>query len=187
MLCWWCAHPPPEGKEFIHMPYKYKNNVFETMGQFCSWECMKSFAVKEYNQGVSGRICTLISLMRSKTGIPSSNTIKSAPKRFCLKEFGGDITIEEFRSKNSNIVYNNLPIYKNFIVPTTYTKSEQKYTEPININNTDEKLLMINSSSGINEPLKLKRNKPIKKHTTTNLETSLGIKKKSSFLSVGGL
>ena len=49
------------------------------------------------------------------------------------------------------------------------------------------KLDSINNSTGHNEPLKLKRNKPLKRDTENNLEKTLGLfTKKKSPLAVSG-
>ena len=45
--CWWCCHPFPGPS--LHYPYKYDERTkhFTTTGHFCSWECMKSYALDQ--------------------------------------------------------------------------------------------------------------------------------------------
>lgn len=91
MLCWWCCHAIV--KEPLHLPYKLKNDQFFTKGQFCSWECMKAYSLKNDDL----RNCNLITLYRKRV-YGSIDYLKSAPSRFTLAAFGGTLSIEEFRS-----------------------------------------------------------------------------------------
>jgi len=77
------------------MPYEFKNNQFKTMGQFCTWGCVKAFNMErdKYNQNI---VVDLITLYR-KRAYGEIKPLKSAPSRFALKAFGGTMTIEEFR------------------------------------------------------------------------------------------
>lgn len=94
ILCWWCCHQI-EG-DVLHMPYALKGNVFHTRGQFCSWECMKAFNVKNETY-TTCRIADLITLYRKRV-YDRIEPIVSAPDRYTLEAFGGTMTIEEFRS-----------------------------------------------------------------------------------------
>jgi hypothetical protein len=90
-------------------------------------------------------------------------SIKPAPYRFSLKEFGGDLTIEEFRKNNTVDLekpkdVNACPAVNNLI--------------PI-ISNT-KKMDEIKNSSSNNNALKLKRTKPLKR-SHNNLESALGL------------
>jgi hypothetical protein len=91
--CWWCCHEIPG--ESLGMPYEFKNNQFKTMGQFCTWGCVKAFNMErdKYNQNI---VVDLITLYR-KRAYGEIKPLKSAPSRFALKAFGGTMTIEEFR------------------------------------------------------------------------------------------
>lgn len=141
--CWWCCYPFEW--ESLHFPYDFVSNVFHTTGHFCSWGCMKAYAIER------GKLdaCSYITLMRKRMEgkiIP----IRTAPKRYCLEMFGGDVTIEEFRS--------DIPITLKIpgeIYQTHIATREQK-TESI---------------------LNLKREKPLARKNG-KLETSLGIIRK---------
>ena len=46
--CWWCTLEI-KGEE-LHLPYKQdKCGKIHTMGKFCSWECIKTYNLKENN------------------------------------------------------------------------------------------------------------------------------------------
>lgn len=162
MWCWWCCH------EFngtpLNMPYKHdeKRNTFITSGTFCSWSCMKTYALDTYGINRGSIICGNMIMMRKKL-FGKLGSIKPAPKRLRLVEFGGDLTIEQFRE---NLLVDDGP-------------PEEAHTEPVPnivvpvVSNTS-KMYEIKSASSKNEPLRLKREKPLKRDQN-NLESVLGL------------
>lgn len=99
-LCWWCCHEIPG--TVLHMPIKYKSNAWTTRGQFCSWECMKS-----YNNKLEGKYASLIMGYR-KQMCGKIEPIRSAPDKMTLVGFGGRLTIDEFR-KGCTYAWVSLP------------------------------------------------------------------------------
>lgn len=162
MWCWWCCHDF-EGTP-LNMPFKHdeRRNTFHTTGNFCSWSCMKSYALERYGLSRGGLICGNIVMMRKKK-YNQIGPIKPAPHRFSLKEFGGDLTIEEFRKNNT----------------VDEVKSNEVRTQPVVdklipiISNT-KKMDEIKNSTLNNNALKLKRTKPLKR-SHNNLESALGL------------
>lgn len=169
LCCWWCCHPSETA--FLHMPYDqdHSSKLYKTVGNFCSWECMKAYAIDKYPSHRSGTICMYIRCIRK------SNTILTcAPSRWSLNMFGGPFTIEEFRSKNNKEVLCIMPdcnrVSHLVIEQPTHTNYKPSSGE------LQEKMNCINKSSTVNEPLKLKRNKPLKRtNKANNLEISLGL------------
>ncbi len=94
--CWWCCHPIPTDVPVLHMPYALKNDQFLTKGQFCSWECMKTYNVRNESY-TSCRIADLITLYRKRV-YGHIESVAMAPDRYTLEAFGGPLSIEEFRS-----------------------------------------------------------------------------------------
>ena len=96
MWCWWCCHDFDTTP--LSMPYKHdeRRNKFYTAGHFCSWSCMKSYAIDKYGLSRGGLICGNIVMMRKKL-FNQIGHVKPAPNRFNLKVFGGELTIEAFR------------------------------------------------------------------------------------------
>ena len=146
------------------MPYKYDDlrNKFYTAGNYCSWSCMKSHAIDKYGVNKGSIVCGNIVMMRKKM-YNQIGSVKCAPNRFKLKEFGGDLTIEEFRENLTKDVtkpepINTAPVVNNLI--------------PI-ISNT-KKMDEIKNATTNNNALKLKRNKPLKRNHN-NLESALGL------------
>ena len=170
LVCWWCCHPPPGS--FLNMPIKQKRDTrtYTTVGNFCSWECMKAYALDKYNIHTAGIICMYIRCMREERTL-----VKAAPSRLTLKCFGGPLTIEEFRKNSSSTIRVNLPCMDHKI----YDIVEQKKQVQSNSECSENKMKYINSATCENDSLRMKRNKPLKRDTIkNNLEHSLGIIKK---------
>ncbi len=172
MWCWWCCH------EFdttaLKLPYKYdyRTEKYDTCGQFCSWSCMKTFTLDKYGVTRGGQImCNIVTMRKKLYGI--CDRIRAAPDRYSLKEFGGHLTIKEFRMGET--------------VDTGEQKTQDISVTKVNtaefikripiIQNT--KLEDIKTSVGTNEPLRLKRPKPLKRDQN-NLEKTLGITRKKT-------
>ncbi len=162
MWCWWCCHTF-EGTP-LNMPYKHdeRRNKFYTSGNFCSWSCMKTYVIDKYGCNRGGLICGNMVMMRRKL-FNKIGTIKKAPPKQKLIQFGGDMTIEQFRE--NNVVDEEEP--------------KEIETEPVReivipIFDNVQKMKDIKSSTGKNETLRLKREKPLKRNEN-NLESVLGL------------
>jgi hypothetical protein len=162
MWCWWCCHDF-KGTP-LSMPYKYyeRQNKFMTTGAFCSWNCMKTYALDTYGINRGSIICGNMIMMRKKL-YGKLGSIKPAPKKHRLVEFGGDMTIEEFRK--------NLLVDEETPAPIL---SEPVPNNIIPVVPNSTKMYEINKATGNNEPLRLKRNKPLKRDQN-NLESVLGL------------
>jgi len=95
ILCWWCCHsfntiPIPCPIEYDEIRNRYKVN-----GIFCSWSCAAAYSVKEYAN------LSLIYQMREEIS-PLAEDIVVAPPRFCLKAFGGYLSIKDYRLLDKN-------------------------------------------------------------------------------------
>lgn len=143
ILCWWCCHSI-DGN-VLHMPYSLKGNVFQTKGQFCSWECMKAFNVRNETY-TTCRVADLITLYRKRV-YGHIEPIVAAPSKYTLEAFGGTMTIEEFRSGSTH-AWIPLP-------NETYTK-QTVYQKPV-----DGELI-------------LRRTKPLKRDKNS-IKDALGI------------
>tara|TARA_B100001142_G_scaffold47854_1_gene44753 strand:+ start:1003 stop:1392 length:390 start_codon:yes stop_codon:yes gene_type:complete len=123
---------------------------------------MKSYAIDSYGLSKGGLICGNIVMMRKQL-YGKRGMIKMAPKRQMLVEFGGNLTIEQFRE---NMVIDTIP--KKEVV------EEKEVDIVVPVNNTTAKMYEIKGATGTNEPLRLKRAKPLKRDQN-NLETVLGL------------
>jgi len=162
MWCWWCCHD--FDTPALSLPYTYddRRNKFYTTGHFCSWSCMKAYAVEKYGINRGGIISGNIVMMRKKK-YNKIGPVKMAPHRMRLKEFGGDLTIEEFRENQTRDDG-----------PTNAIVEEPKVENVIPFVSNTKKLDEIKNASSNNSALKLKRNKPLKR-SHNNLESALGL------------
>lgn len=171
ICCWWCTYPI-EG-EIFKLPYKMeRSGKYHVMGNFCSWECMKTYNMHE-NKLRFGEIQSFISSMRLKR-YGKIMSLGCAPNRYCLKKFGGNLGIEEFRSKcGANPPTIRMPETQNFLHEIVEKKSYTKKESVLD----SQRMNMIKGSSSNAESLKLKRPVPIKREVN-NLESALGIVRK---------
>ena len=170
--CWWCCHDFTG--EALKLPYKYDpmRERFETMGHFCSWSCMKSFNLDKNGVNNGGIIGGNMVVMRKKL-YGTIGPIRCAPNRFHLKEFGGTMDIEEFRAGTTTDSGPRVDILK----PVQMFSAEPK--KIVLASATSTKMAEITNSTGTNEPLRLKRTKPLKREQN-NLEKTLGIVRKTT-------
>lgn len=145
-ICWWCCHASPTDQQLYNMPLKYDSKLdqFTTMGQFCTWSCMKSYAINRCRIE-SGRVVNNITLMRLKSEGKISRT-RCAPHQALLDKFGGDMTIEEFRKGCDSIVITQMPDE----VKRTVVGLKATFQRP----SAD--------ATGPSAPLRVKRKKPLK-------------------------
>lgn len=164
MKCWWCCYEI-ESQNKLNLPYTYdeKRDTFKTLGYFCSWSCMKTYALDKYGITRGGIICGNIVMMRKKL-FNKIGHITPAPNRYDLKDFGGNLTIDEFRK---NVMSDDKK--------SGTIKSVEYKSNLISINNGPKKLHDIKNANSSNDQLKLKRTKPLKRNTN-NLESVLGLK-----------
>lgn len=127
-LCWNCCHG---FHNMVHgLPINYNNEVFHTIGEFCSIECMARYAVDNMNDDIYNYL-PLINMYNKN--ITNKNKVNLAPNKLLLNIFGGNMTIDEYR--NNNILYDvKLPI----IIPVNHNINE--YNLKNNNNFTDLKL-----------------------------------------------
>jgi hypothetical protein len=126
---------------------------------------MKAFAIDKYGVNFGGRICGNIVCMRKQLyGIVGP--VKLAPNRYELQVFGGEMTIEDFRSACLKDEGPRKPIdakpVRDVLIPF--------------VSNT----LKVEEIKG--SDLKLKREKPLQR-AHNSLESALGLKIKPKQLS----
>ncbi len=156
--CWWDTHffnTPP-----VEMPESYFNGIFNCTGKFCSWECMMAHNIDINDENISKRT-SLIYMMYKKT-YNSYRIIKPASSWKILVDFGGMISIDDFRQ---NLSLNNMDY--NYIKPPMISRIS--YIEKIPIKKDDDIDIK-------NDDLILKRSKPLKS-SKYNLESIMGLKK----------
>ena len=112
-VCWNCCHYIES--ETISQPIKYNNNVFTTVGNFCSYPCISRYILEtnESSENIFNKLSTLNLYYNIKNNT-KSKSITPAPSKLVLNMFGGYMDINEYRSKNEEyLVTTNIePIVK---------------------------------------------------------------------------
>lgn len=173
--CWWCCHEISGTVVPLPLEYSPGKDEFKTMGHFCSWSCAKTFTIKRYlSTAKMSEICSLLALLRKKTEGKTTSIIP-APDKYILKMFGGPMAIEDFRMEcHTPSVEYQLPDY-NHAIPAVVKKHQ--VVPDAKPSDLEKRLDNIHKASRKNEPLKLRRGKPLKRNIQANsLEHSLSIK-----------
>jgi len=113
--CWWCCHSFKNRPAYLTTRYDDKRDRFYVKGNFCSWNCVKAYNHdKKDNKMPYRAMCTAL-LVKKLHG--RMQDIKSAPPRETLKVFGGNLSIQEFRS-------NDIYINETHFSSVLYTKTD---------------------------------------------------------------
>lgn len=112
-VCWNCCHSIND--EVLSQPIKYENNVFTTVGNFCSYSCISRYIIdsNESSENIFNKLSTLNLYYNIKNNTKSKKVTPS-PSKLVLKMFGGYMDINEYRIKNQEylITTNIEPIVK---------------------------------------------------------------------------
>lgn len=96
--CYHCHHNFNNKPFFLPVDFNCELNRFKVTGNFCSPNCVKTYAL---NSKIYQNRIYLIGHMYRKLFGPNY-TIKPAPPIQTLKEYGGKLSIEEFRANFDN-------------------------------------------------------------------------------------
>jgi len=118
-LCWNCCHN--FHKVVLGIPINYDNNVFHTIGDFCSIGCISRYVLDNYGDNIY-ELFPLINLYNNKIN-NSINKVKVSPNKLLLDIFGGDMTINEYRNNDNDNYDLKMPI----IIPLNYNINKYKY------------------------------------------------------------
>lgn len=152
----------------IPLPFKLIKGNYYVKYIFCSWECMKSY-VNEMNNCNSSHIYSLIhSFYKHLT--KKKYDIQFSPPRHLLKDFGGNMSIEEFRKNNKKIVYS---ILDNPIILSNSIIEKNDNFSWINKETANDQLNNFDKNNISNNQVKLKRQ--VKNKEKNTLESVMGL------------
>lgn len=184
LICWWCVHALPIDPP-VHLPIKYDSKLdrFSCIGNFCSWQCAKAYAI-DMGTSRSGETQSFLAMMRRRS-IGRYEPLWPAPKRQALACFGGSMTIDEFRSYGGLVEPPRIhyPFEKLYFATSgggggaAPTPTSTKTGVPSNKVQNSGRLKAIENSSTETDTLRLKRSKPLSR-ATSKLENALGLKRK---------
>jgi hypothetical protein len=160
--CWWCKNTFTTPS--IQLPEDYYNNIFYCIGHFCSYNCALAYNLDQ-NDFVTSKRTSLLNLIYNKT-YSEYNKIIVAPHWITLQEYGGNLTINEFRENSINntkeyVVLHPPIVSRQMQIEESY--KQKKFKDPT-FSESDNKYT-------------IKRNKPIN-NKKMNLEVTMGLVKK---------
>lgn len=97
--CWWCCHKFEGRPAFLPTTYCEEHDSFKVYGNFCSWNCAKSYNYSTKGSKWAFRSMLLKFMVTKIQG--ECICIRPAPPRDQLEFFGGNMTIEQFRESNN--------------------------------------------------------------------------------------
>ncbi len=97
--CYNCHHNFNNKPFFIPVDYNNELNRFKVTGNFCSPNCVKAYALS--SKIYQNKLYLIGTMYRKLYG--ASYNIKPAPPIQCLKEYGGKLSIQEYRATFDNL------------------------------------------------------------------------------------
>ena len=167
LLCWWCGHKF-ENTPFP-LPEKLYENKFFVFGNFCGPSCACAYNIDINDHKLWERNSLILKLTNELCENKVDNIYPAPPKQI-LMQFGGNITIEEFRNKTKRI-YSSRFIIPPMVPLTTLIeesyKDRNKYKWETKVN--------MSKYNNLKKNIKIKRSNNSK--NDTNLEKIMGLKK----------
>ncbi len=106
--CWWCRYPITNEYQILGCPLRYIDEVFHCEGSFCSFNCIKAYIEDKNHYNMKYRESISLTLLYYSQvfnkEIMYSNLV-TAPHWSLLKNYGGNLEIEEFRNEFQRIQY----------------------------------------------------------------------------------
>lgn len=165
--CWWCKNcfDTPN----VILPEQYFNGTFYCIGNFCSYNCTKAYNIDLNDCNIWKRE-SLINLMYHLT-YNRFKEIDPSPSWLILKEFGGFMSINEFRKNFETNNSEYILLYPPLISRQMQIEESYKRTSNVNTLNKLDKIFYPENNYS------LKRSKPIET-SQLNLEKTMGLKRK---------
>lgn len=130
--CWWCRNSFETVP--VQLPEEYFSGIFHCIGHFCSYNCAKAYNL-DLNDSLVWKRESLINLLYVQT-YSEDKEITTAPSWMVLDDYGGTLTIEQFRKNFTNNTTNYLVLRPPLIsrqmqIEESYKPSKSKNV-PIN-------------------------------------------------------
>lgn len=165
--CWWCSsrfETPPCG-----LPVARRAGLYHMYGLFCSYNCACAYLFTDYQHRDNLWTCygLLNHLYRTVHGGQACKVLP-APPRQALVDFGGDLSIEQFRAANqTNDRTFNLRLPPMTMVIPQVEEQRVRAGEAIPVNR--------HKMTAGAESMRLQRSKPVVEHRHT-LDSYMNIK-----------
>ena len=99
LCCWHCCHRCPSTPVPLPNAYDRRKDVYHVFGVFCSLPCAKAYLM-EHAAFSAGDRTMLLHAMATRFFGHGGEATQPAPPRHRLTMFGGDLSIEAFRSEH---------------------------------------------------------------------------------------
>ena len=166
--CWWCKNS--FSNPALQLPDDYYNETFYCSGNYCSFNCMKSYNL-DINDNLTWKRESLINLLYYLT-YSEFKEILPAPHWLTLEEYGGTLSIERFRKNSVENTKEYLLLHPPII------SRQMQIEESYKLNKLKEVPIdKVNKIySEIDTEFAIKRRTPMR-HNQLNLETTMGLVK----------
>lgn len=121
--CWWCGGC---SEKSIILPDKKINNKFYGNGSYCSFNCALSSNFSINDEKVWERCSLLYQLKDSMNIETSSDKIIPAPPKEVLKEFGGEMSRDEYNSMLESVDHSFIKLLPPMISSTILIEQRNK-------------------------------------------------------------
>uniref|UniRef100_A0A6C0CXB3 MYM-type domain-containing protein n=1 Tax=viral metagenome TaxID=1070528 RepID=A0A6C0CXB3_9ZZZZ len=147
-LCWNCCEKL-NSNNIYGIPIIYKNKIFYTYGDFCSFECGLRYIKDNFDSNKFLEISSYTNLYKKEI-LNNDDIINIAPHRLLLKKFGGNLSIDEYRS--NNIKYGNNIL--NIPIGTQLYHTFEENKEILDSNNDNSDLRLYRTKTKTNSDIK---------------------------------
>jgi hypothetical protein len=173
IACYWCAQQ--FGGRPVFIPYDEKKGTWYVYGNFCCPECARAYCLDEKED--THIRWEKVSLMHRLYASVVGGRIYPAPSRLLLKQFGGRLSIEDYRT-----TVRKRSVRVDIHYPPMVSLLATMDTKPIDFYETTmaKSFVPLNSErvKKVEEGLRLKRSKPLKdKESTLDACMNLQIKR----------
>lgn len=132
ICCWHCCETF-DGKP-VPIPYNFdvKLKKYQVYGVFCSFSCAKGYLI-EHNPFDIGRKTMLLKEVAVNLFGKDISNIIAAPPRECLQRFGGKLSIDEFRTIDTQHVVETPPFLPHYHVMVSSSVNQMEGNDRWNV------------------------------------------------------
>lgn len=126
VCCWNCSYKIPY-KESVGIPVDIVDQSFRCYGYFCSWSCAARYLYDKYfiiNPQDYYNQYSLLCIAYQRIHNCTKCILNKAPPKEVLKEFGGTVDYNDYRSKDHNVDFYKLPLVPLDIYIMNMTKTK---------------------------------------------------------------
>lgn len=131
--CWWDRHPFNNRPIGCPIRYHVKNGVetYETEGIFCSFPCCKAYIIDKGSKvKYKDSLSLLTTLFETFITEKSYNMLPPSPSWKLLKDYGGHLSIQEYRATFGRLEYDETVNTKRCLLVSSSQYIQEKRATP---------------------------------------------------------